>query len=207
MEYTLLKEQKQRYHIFYGLIALIIFLIPMTMFTFGIFGIFGWIGLLFFTIITPLLINRYQFFLYMWFFGIPIGMVAYHQLGLNFGGRNPILFLVLGLSAPKQEKWLYKHRDRLTGVKMFMCIGAAIYYAAYPSKRAPLWVRKISIEWFYRFLQEPKRFWHRYFIECLPFFYLVLLQILGLYKDPFRKYTAVQNDITNIKKSFENQVM
>ena len=55
--------------------------------------------------------------------------------------------LVLGFGAPKQEKWIYKHRQKMSGVKIFMCFGAAIEYTADPSLRAPLWIRQISMDW------------------------------------------------------------
>lgn len=93
--------------------------------------------------------------------------------------------LILGLGAPKQEKWISKHRCEMPGVKIFMCIGAAIDFAANPSIRAPYWIRQICMEWLFRLLREPKRLWRRYLIECPPFFYLILLQKLNLYQDPY----------------------
>ena len=43
------------------------------------------------------------------------------------------------------------------------------------------------MEWFYRFLQEPKRMYKRYFIDDPKFFWYLMKQLLGLYKDPFEE--------------------
>jgi N-acetylglucosaminyldiphosphoundecaprenol N-acetyl-beta-D-mannosaminyltransferase len=42
------------------------------------------------------------------------------------------------------------------------------------TKRAPKWMQNIGMEWFYRFVQEPKRMWRRYLIGNLKFIWLVL---------------------------------
>ena len=52
-------------------------------------------------------------------------------------------------------------------------------------KRAPRIFQILAMEWFYRFLKEPKRLFRRYFIDDIQFFYYFAKQLLGLYKDPF----------------------
>ena len=76
---------------------------------------------------------------------------------------NPdILFMCLGM--PKSEMLLYKYIEDL-GAGFAFSVGAAIDFAAGNSKRAPKWMQDAGLEWLYRFLQEPKRLYRRYFIE------------------------------------------
>ena len=64
-------------------------------------------------------------------------------------------------------------------------LGATIDFEAGNIKRAPVLFQKIAMEWFYRFLKEPKRLFRRYFIDDIRFFYYFVKQLLGYYKDPF----------------------
>jgi exopolysaccharide biosynthesis WecB/TagA/CpsF family protein len=89
--------------------------------------------------------------------------------------------LVLGLGAPKQEKWLYKYKDYLKFIKIFMALGATIDFEAGHIKRAPKWMSEIGLEWLFRLLCEPKRLWKRYLLDDIPFFLLILKQKLNLY--------------------------
>lgn len=74
--------------------------------------------------------------------------------------------LAVGLGAPKQEKFIYKYKDELN-VPISLAIGASIDFEAGNINRAPLWMQRIGLEWFYRFLKEPKRMFKRYFIDDL----------------------------------------
>lgn len=89
--------------------------------------------------------------------------------------------LVIGLGAPKQEKWLYKYKDDLKFIKIFMALGATIDFEAGNVKRAPKWMSEIGLEWLFRLLCEPKRLWKRYLLDDIPFFLLILKQKLNLY--------------------------
>ncbi len=53
-------------------------------------------------------------------------------------------------------------------------------------KRPPSWVTNIGLEWAYRIVQEPTKRWKRYLVDDMPVLYLILLQKLGLYRNPFR---------------------
>lgn len=101
---------------------------------------------------------------------------------VNASGANVLL---VGVGAPKQEKWIMKHRDRMPGVKLFMALGATIDFEAGTLKRAPQFWQKIGMEWFYRFLKEPRRLFKRYFVDDMRFFYYFGKQLLGLYSNPF----------------------
>ncbi len=93
--------------------------------------------------------------------------------------------LVVGVGAPKQELWIAKYRNNMPRVKIFMALGATIDFEAGVKKRAPEIWQKMGLEWLYRFLQEPKRLFRRYFIEDLKFFGLFAKQLLRCYRNPF----------------------
>lgn len=79
--------------------------------------------------------------------------------------------VVMGLGSPKQEKLIYKYRDRIDA-KVFLPFGAAIDFEAGRVKRAPLWMRDRGMEWFYRFINEPGRLFKRYFVDDLKIFWI-----------------------------------
>lgn len=69
-------------------------------------------------------------------------------------------FVWVALGAPKQEKWMYDHRDKVTGV--MLGVGAAFDFEAGNVKRAPHWMQEMYLEWFYRIIQDPIRLIPRY---------------------------------------------
>lgn len=85
---------------------------------------------------------------------------------------NPGL-LWIGMTAPKQEKWTYKHWNELNIHCHCGCIGAVFDFYAGTVKRAPLWWQKHSLEWLYRLLMEPRRMWRRYIIGNAKFLYYI----------------------------------
>ena len=103
---------------------------------------------------------------------------------VNRSGANVLL---VGVGAPKQEKWIMKYRGEMSKIDVFMALGATIDFEAGTLKRAPLFWQKIGMEWLYRCLKEPKRLFRRYFIDDMQFFYYFTKQLLGIYKNPFSK--------------------
>ncbi|MCD4665568.1 MAG: WecB/TagA/CpsF family glycosyltransferase [Bacteroidales bacterium] len=99
---------------------------------------------------------------------------------------SPANVIVVGVGAPKQEKWIYKYKDQLKNIKIYLAIGATIDFEAGNIKRAPKIFQKFAMEWLYRLMKEPKRLWKRYIIEDLPFFNLILKQKRNKYKNPFK---------------------
>lgn len=89
--------------------------------------------------------------------------------------------LFVGLGAPKQEKWIYKHKDEYQ-VPVSIGIGATFDFESGMVKRSPIWMQKVGFEWLWRLIMEPKRLWKRYLIDDPVFFWLVLKQKLGLLK-------------------------
>lgn len=83
--------------------------------------------------------------------------------------------LLVSLTAPKQDIWIAENLDKL-GTHVAIGIGGAFEVAAGMIKRAPLWMQKSGLEWLYRFLQEPKRMFRRYFMEAPVFIPLIIKQ-------------------------------
>ena len=80
--------------------------------------------------------------------------------------RPDIVFV--GLGSPKQEKLIALVRDLLP-TSWWLGIGVSFSFVAGDVKRAPVWMRRVGLEWFYRVLQEPKRLFKRYFLINIPF--------------------------------------
>ena len=93
--------------------------------------------------------------------------------------------LLVGVGAPKQEKWIMKYKDRMPGVRLFMALGATIDFEAGTLKRAPETWRKLGLEWLYRFFREPRRLFKRYFVDDMKFFWYFGKQVLGVYRNPW----------------------
>ena len=81
-----------------------------------------------------------------------------------------LLFVCFG--CPKQEKWVYDNYKKYDA-KVSICAGATVDFLAGNVKRAPKWMSNVGLEWFYRFLQEPKRLFKRYFIDDMKIIKLV----------------------------------
>lgn len=81
-------------------------------------------------------------------------------------------FVWVGLGAPKQEEWMYEHRDRIHAV--MLGVGAAFDFHAGTAKRAPKWMQECYMEWLYRLIQEPKRLMKRYVRSNAQFIWLIL---------------------------------
>ena len=113
--------------------------------------------------------------------------------------------LVVCATSPKQEVWIARwrraleegltgcterfgladctdHTDFLAGakggVKLFMALGATVDFEAGTVKRCPLWLQRMGLEWFWRFCQEPRRLFRRYFIQDMKFFWYFGKQLL-----------------------------
>ena len=78
----------------------------------------------------------------------------------------------IGLGAPKQERYMYEHRGQVNGV--MIGVGAGFDYYAGTIKRAPMWMQKLSLEWLYRLMQDPKRLFRRYLATNFKFLRLTM---------------------------------
>ena len=89
--------------------------------------------------------------------------------------------VLVSLTAPKQDIWISENLEKLN-TKIAIGIGGAFEVSAGLINRAPLWMQKFGLEWFYRFIQEPRRMFKRYFIEAPIFIPLVIAQKIGVTK-------------------------
>jgi N-acetylglucosaminyldiphosphoundecaprenol N-acetyl-beta-D-mannosaminyltransferase len=84
----------------------------------------------------------------------------------------------VGISTPKQERWMSEHWRRLEA-PVLIGVGAAFDFHAGLKKQAPRWMQKSGLEWLFRLASEPTRLWRRYLVNNPTFLWLVLLQALG----------------------------
>jgi len=85
--------------------------------------------------------------------------------------------LFVGLGAPKQEKWIHRYRYDYK-VPVSIGIGISFEYISGMVPRAPVWIQKAGLEWFFRLCSEPGRLWKRYLVDDMRYFWLLLRQIL-----------------------------
>lgn len=102
---------------------------------------------------------------------------------INLINRSGATVVVVGVGAPKQEKFIIHYRDRMPDVKIWMALGATIDYEAGNKQRAPRIFQRLAIEWFYRMCTNP-RLVKRY-VSDLAFFPSFIAQLMGKYKNPF----------------------
>src|SRR5574337_61781 len=104
-------------------------------------------------------------------FGTWSEMENHRMVGVINEAKPDVLWV--GMTAPKQEKWVEANRRQLT-VSVIGSIGAVFDFYAGTSSRAPKWMCDIGIEWAYRFIREPRRMWRRNFVSAPKFVWQVL---------------------------------
>lgn len=72
--------------------------------------------------------------------------------------------LLVGMGMPRQEAWMIANRDRLPPTVMVQ-LGGAFAYEAEAVPTPPRWTGRLGVEWLWRFSTEPRRLFHRYFVE------------------------------------------
>jgi N-acetylglucosaminyldiphosphoundecaprenol N-acetyl-beta-D-mannosaminyltransferase len=85
--------------------------------------------------------------------------------------------LWVGLSSPKQEKWIEEHRHHLR-IPVMLAVGAAFDMNSGTIRRAPGWMRQSGLEWLYRLWFEPRRLWKRYLFTIPQAMCFVAMEIL-----------------------------
>jgi N-acetylglucosaminyldiphosphoundecaprenol N-acetyl-beta-D-mannosaminyltransferase len=86
--------------------------------------------------------------------------------------------VVVGLGAPKQELWVAAHRDRIAAPAA-LCVGATIDFLAGEKARAPVWMRRVGLEWLHRMASEPRRLARRYLRDAIQVPRLMWREIRG----------------------------
>jgi N-acetylglucosaminyldiphosphoundecaprenol N-acetyl-beta-D-mannosaminyltransferase len=84
----------------------------------------------------------------------------------------------VGLSTPKQERWMARHVERL-GAPVLIGVGAAFDFHAGLKRQAPRWMQRSGLEWAFRLGSEPRRLWRRYLTNNPLFVWRLLLQVSG----------------------------
>ena len=87
--------------------------------------------------------------------------------------------LFVAITSPKKENFINRWRDQL-GVTFVMGVGGTFDVVAGKVKRAPVWMQKYGLEWFYRVIQEPGRMWRRYLTTNSKFAWLLAKEKLRL---------------------------
>jgi len=96
---------------------------------------------------------------------------------INFINKKKPDILWVGLTQPKQEKWIYENFNKLD-TKFVGTIGAVFDFYSGQIKRAPKIVQDLGFEWLHRVLQDPKRLWKRYLFCNLNFIFIVVPYLL-----------------------------
>ncbi|WP_413510913.1 WecB/TagA/CpsF family glycosyltransferase [Myroides odoratus] len=87
-------------------------------------------------------------------------------------------YLFVAMSSPKKEIFLSTYKESLRDLGFIMGVGGSFDVLSGKVKRAPMWVQKMGMEWFYRFLQEPKRMWKRSFVDNGKFLGLIAKEVI-----------------------------
>ena len=95
---------------------------------------------------------------------------------INDAGPNIVW---VGLSTPKQERWMHTHVGRLDA-QVLVGVGAAFDFHAGLKKQAPRWMQRSGLEWLFRLRTEPRRLWRRYLVNNPWFLWCIALQALGV---------------------------
>ncbi|MCU7867950.1 MAG: WecB/TagA/CpsF family glycosyltransferase [Candidatus Thiodiazotropha sp. (ex Lucinoma borealis)] len=85
--------------------------------------------------------------------------------------------LFVAISSPKKEEFLGKYQ-KIMEVPFAMGVGGTFDVVAGKVRRAPIWMQQSGLEWFYRFLQEPRRMFRRYFIDDMKFISLLFNELV-----------------------------
>ena len=119
----------------------------------------------------------------------PLDQMDHDALLSAIADARPDILLV-AFGNPKQEKWISMHRNRLD-VPVCIGVGGTFDFLAGELSRAPDWMKRSGLEWFYRLTQEPRRLWKRYSHDLLYF---------------ARGFAAQQWAIRSIKQSASGQI-
>jgi N-acetylglucosaminyldiphosphoundecaprenol N-acetyl-beta-D-mannosaminyltransferase len=85
----------------------------------------------------------------------------------------------IGLSTPKQERWMAAHLGRI-GASVMIGVGAAFDFHAGLKKEAPYWIQRSGLQWLFRLVSEPRRLWKRYLTNNPAFAWRITGQLAGL---------------------------
>ena len=94
-------------------------------------------------------------------------------------GKSGAQLLFVAMPSPKKENFMYAYREVMSGVSFNMGVGGSFDVVAGVTRRAPKWMQRMGLEWFYRFIQEPGRMWKRYLVGNATFVWIIFRRRLG----------------------------
>ncbi|HEV2730008.1 MAG TPA: WecB/TagA/CpsF family glycosyltransferase [Terriglobales bacterium] len=100
--------------------------------------------------------------------------------------------LWVGLSTPKQEKWIHQNRHKFP-VNVMIGVGAAFDFNSGKTLQAPVWMREHGLEWLFRLSTEPRRLWRRYLVSIPKAAGLVFLELVGLLPRSLKRPLVTDN--------------
>lgn len=106
----------------------------------------------------------------------------YEDVVTDIVSAQPDILLV-GMGAPRQEKWAWHHRHQL-GRRATWCVGALFEYYGEGRARAPIWMRRAGFEWMFRLGLEPRRLWKRYLVGNCRFVWRTLTAVTTRRPEP-----------------------
>lgn len=120
---------------------------------------------------ADIIIQKYPGFKICGVYSPPFGFEndkSENQKIINMINQADPQILFVGVGAPKQEKWIYKNKNKYKQL-VSLAIGASFDFVAGTVKRAPVCLQRAGLEWLYRFIKEPRRLFKRYFIDDARF--------------------------------------
>lgn len=83
------------------------------------------------------------------------------QIARQIAASKPNILLV-AITSPKKESFLYRNKALFANINLITGVGGCFDIVAGKTRRAPVWMQKSGLEWFYRMMQEPGRLFKRY---------------------------------------------
>lgn len=111
----------------------------------------------------------------------PMGFMADReavQACIDFIEAHPSRLVFLAVGSPRSELLAYRVRERGRASGIGLCIGSSLHFITGLVQRAPLWMRRMALEWLFRLLRAPRSHARRVFVDSLPFLYIALKQRL-----------------------------
>lgn len=93
----------------------------------------------------------------------------------SLSGSERFIFIAIG--SPQSERIAYELSRHEEAHGVALCVGASLEFIVGSKRRAPVWARKLGLEWVHRLASEPRRLWRRYLSSVIPLMRLFLTEI------------------------------